>query len=109
MTYHFEGFARPVPYLSGTALSAVSPSWSEMCQGTGRGRHRLHRLQRWTHFQPHPLLQTWRLGLLLRLWPGLSLSVKQQYKDCLIIIRTLILLPLFAVNFHAFNAEAGEV
>ena len=30
-------------------------------------------------------------------------------KDCLIIIGTLILLSLFAVNFHDFNSEPGKV
>ena len=30
-------------------------------------------------------------------------------KDCLIIIQTLFLLTLFAVNFHAFNFELEEV
>ena len=30
-------------------------------------------------------------------------------KDCLKIIRTLILLSIFAVNFHAFNFKPGEV
>ena len=32
-----------------------------------------------------------------------------KIKDCLIIIRTLFLLTLFAVNFHAFNFELEEV
>ena len=30
-------------------------------------------------------------------------------KECLKIIRTLILLSIFAVNFHAFNFKPGEV
>ena len=34
---------------------------------------------------------------------------KRDTKDCPIIIRTLFLLSLFAVNFHAFNFEPGEV
>ena len=34
---------------------------------------------------------------------------KTLTKDCLIIIRTLFLLSLFAVNFHAFNYELEEV
>ena len=46
--------------------------------------------------------------------PNLGRKVKAQSsaranKDCLIIIRTLFLLTLFAVNFHAFNFELEEV
>ena len=38
-----------------------------------------------------------------------NLEVFHLYKDCLIIIRTLFLLFLFAVNFHAFNFKLEEV
>ena len=44
----------------------------------------------------------------------IDIAKKQQNyrkigKDCPIIIRTLILLSLFPVNFHAFNFEPGKV
>ena len=36
-------------------------------------------------------------------------NYRKMGKDCPIIIRTLILLSLFPVNFHAFNFEPGKV
>ena len=54
-----------------------------------------------------------KFSLIIALFNGSTVQIEafyfKSFKDCLIIIRTLILLSLFAVNFHAFNSESGEV
>ena len=51
----------------------------------------------------------YRSCLAFRMNPVIEKMERNATKDCLIIIRTLFLLTLFAVNFHAFNFELEEV
>ena len=48
-------------------------------------------------------------NLMLCMYPTFPKPSLDTNKDCLIIIRTLFLLSLFAVNFNAFNSELEEV